>query len=606
LEHRGSAQEEPAGVAAGRLSAPVTGQGTGYDRSMSQDSEVLCQAALARVPWARRLSEAELLTATEDLHHRLLTDEDRGSVLADVFAVGLESVGRGLGDSINETVPALAATLWRGGVVQKGVEVENRDANAAMAVVLYAHAVSAGAGGGVHLVLGSETEAGWAADFLAAVLRPLGVEVGHLSELATAEDRRRAIGAAVVCGSYGAFCLDFLKTEQVGGPDDFSPRARRFAMVSDANEILIGKSDAEVALLLPEEEADERRFQAMAEFAAALLRPEHFFVSPIAGLDRTDVILTAAGKQRLAEKWGVSDESGPKAVVLESDLIEALRVAYCYTEGGDYSVVDGKVVLQEGVGIQADHAFSGGRRQAIEAAKGLAITPLEVPLATIDVPAYLRLYDSLSGLAAGQPGPASVFDEIYGLAVIGGEPRSDLSEREKTRLRVDRWRRAVSGYRQEVDELRAATLATQEFLPVMRSLMETAVRTEVAAADGNIRVLIPAMNRLYPIHLGVADFETGAAAIVPDAMAALDRRIQAVGADMLDKAARIIARRFIDEQWSDYLILQNAIFTACWAADDFTGYRNRTAEQFRRTMEQIRRETTRYLFRVDVASVLAR
>lgn len=525
--------------------------------------------------------------------------------MADVFAVGLESIGRGLGEPVNEIVPALAAILWGGGVVRKGAEVEDRDANAVMAVALYAHAVSVGAAGGVHLVLGSETEAGWAANYLAVVLRPLGVEVGHLSELAMAQDRRRAFGAAVVCGSYGAFCLDFLKTEQVGGPGDYSPRARRFAIVSDANEILIGKSDAEVALLHREEEVDERRFQTMAEFAAALSRSEHFYVSPIAGLDRSDVILTAAGKQRLAEHWSIGDESDPKAVVLEGDLIEALRAKYCYTEGADYSVVDGKVVLQEGVGIQADHAFTGGRRQAIEAAKALAITPLEVPLATIDVPAYLRLYDSLSGLAAGQSAPASMFDELYGLAVGGDEPRADLSEREKTYLRVDRWRRAVSEFRQEIDELRAATLATQQFLPMMRSVVEAAVRTEVAAAENNIRVLIPAMSRLYPIHLGVADFEAGADAIVPDAMAAFDRRVQAVGEDVLDKAARIIARRFIDELWSEYLTLQSAIFNACWAADDFNGYRNRTAEQFRRTMEQIRRETTRHLFRVDVASVLA-
>ena len=571
---------------------------------MSQGSETLYQSALARVPWARRMSDAELLAVTEDLHHRLLANEDRGSVLADAFAVGLESVGRGLGEPISETVPTLAATLWGGGVVHKGVEVEDRDANAAMAVVLYAHAVSVGAVGGVHLVLGSETEAGRAANYLNVVLQPLGVEVGHLSELATAEDRRRAIGSAVVCGSYGAFCLDFLKTEQVGGPDDGIPRARRFAIVSDADEILIGKSDAEVAMLYREEQVDEQRFQTMAEFAANLSCPEHFLVSPIAGLDRRDVILTAAGKHQLAESWDLGDESDPKAVLLESDLIEALRAEYCYTEGVDYSVVDGKVVLQEGVGIQADHAFTGGRRQAIEAAKALTITPLEVPLATIDVPAYLRLYDSLSGLTAGPSAPASVFDEIYGLTVIGDEPRSELSEREKTLLRVDRWRRAVSGYRQEIHELRAITLATREFLPTMRSMVEAAVRAEVAAAE-NIRVLIPALNRLYPIHLGVAGFQAGADAIVLDAMAAFDRRVQAVGEDILDTAARIITRRFIDELWSDYLILQNAIFNACWAADDFNGYRNRTAEQFRRTMENLLRETTRHLFRVDVASVLA-
>ena len=130
---------------------------------MSQGSEVLYQSALARAPWARRMSDADLLAVTDDLHQRLLANEDRGSVLADVFAVGLESVGRGLGEPVSETVPALAAILWGGGVVRKGVEVEDRDANAAMAVVLYAHAVSVGAAGGVHLVLGSETEAGWAA-----------------------------------------------------------------------------------------------------------------------------------------------------------------------------------------------------------------------------------------------------------------------------------------------------------------------------------------------------------------------------------------------------------------------------------------------------------
>lgn len=550
------------------------------------------------------MADADLQVVTEGFHHRLVAGEDRGSVLADGFAVALESVGRGLGEPVGEGVLALAAILWGGGVVRKGVEVEDRDANAAMAVVLYAHAVSVGAAGGVHLVLGSETEAGRAANYLAVVLQPLGVEVGHLSEVATAQDRRRAFGAAIVCGSYGAFCLDFLKTEQVGGPGDWSRRARRVAIVSDANEILIGRSDAEVALLHGAEEVDERRFQTMAEFAATLSRPEHFLVSSIAGLDRRDVILTAAGKQWLAEHWGIGDESDPRAVVLESDLIEALRARYCYTEGTDYSVVDGKVVLQEGVGIQADHAFTGGRRQAIEAAKALAITPLEVPVATIDVPAYLRLYDSLAGLAAGRLAPAAVFDRIYGLGVIGDEPPLDMSEQEKTRLRVDQWRRTVSGYRREIDELRAATFAAQEFLPTMRSMVKTAVRTEVAAAE-HVGVLMSAMNRLYPIHLGVAGFEAGAEAIVPDAMAAFDRRVQAVGEDMLDKAARIIARRFIDELWSEYLTLQNAIFNACWAADDLNGYRNRTAEQFRRTMEHIRRETTRYLFRVDVASVLA-
>src|SRR5256714_9797588 len=116
-----------------------------------------------------------------------------------------------------------------------------------------------------------------------------------------------------------------------------------------------------------------------------------------------------------------------------------------------------------------------------------------------------------------------MFGDLYGLEVAGDKPRSDLSEQEKTRLRVDRWRRAVSGLRQEIDELRAATLATQEFLPMMRSMVEAAVRAEVAAAENNIRVLIPAMSRLDPIHLGDADFEAGAAGNVPDASGAFYR-----------------------------------------------------------------------------------
>src|SRR5438067_3025314 len=64
-------------------------QGTSYDRIMSQGSEVLYQSALARAPWARRMSDADLLTVTEDLHYRLQTNADRGAVLADVFALGL-------------------------------------------------------------------------------------------------------------------------------------------------------------------------------------------------------------------------------------------------------------------------------------------------------------------------------------------------------------------------------------------------------------------------------------------------------------------------------------------------------------------------------------
>ncbi|MER7179604.1 hypothetical protein ABT404_08980 [Streptomyces hyaluromycini] len=395
------------------------------------------------------------------------------------------------GVSFDEDVRQMAVRMADGTVIHGGRMAGEEHLRGARFLTGYLHTLSHG---GVHLIASDERQALEEGELAAAVYGPLGVRVGVLREGMDAEERSAVYGADVTVGAYRRFGLDLLHDRQALTPRDDARQGVSAAVVKDPGHVLIAPI-VEPLMLLEDDASPVEELQKTAWMAATLRGGQDYSIDT----ERGAVRLTAQGRKRLHDAFGVTDPASMETLLLEKRVMEAVAAAGCYAQGRDYDIADGTVVPLAAGTMPTGVRLRGGLLQAIETKEGLPVSDTQWITATVSVFEFFQRYSRVGGTSSAEVVFTAELEELFGLQVHDRRGPEELKTQQQhapqmaaylaLNRQIAQWDRPGAQQRTELYDVRDRMGEPLELRALLHRLVETAVREQIRLGDGDFRKL---------------------------------------------------------------------------------------------------------------------
>ncbi|MEI7652658.1 MAG: preprotein translocase subunit SecA [bacterium] len=382
------------------------------------------------VPAVEAMSDADFPARTKALREIVGGDASKlDSVLPEAFALVREAAHRTLGQKHFDTQLIAAIALHEGHIAEQKTG-EGKTLTATLA--LYLNALT---GNGAHLVTVNDYLARRDAGWMGQVFHFLGMSTSAMISEASfifdptyegggsADDRlaklrpvsrAEAYQADIAYGINSEFGFDYLRDNMADDPSRLVQRGFHFAIVDEADSVLIDEARTPHIISAPVEREVSRYY----EYAKLVKRLDAATDYLIDEKQRT-VHLTDAGVVHIESMLGVSN-------LYEKDyetlfyVEAALKAETLFKLDKDYIVQAGEVVIvDEFTGrLLEGRRFSEGLHQAIEAKENVSIKRESRTLATVSLQNYFRMYKKLSGMTGTAATEAEEFNKIYHTDVL--------------------------------------------------------------------------------------------------------------------------------------------------------------------------------------------
>ena len=360
-------------------------------------------------PEIEKLSDDELKAKTAEFKNRLERGESLDSLLFEAFAVVREVAKRTLG------MRHFDVQLIGGMVIHEGKVAEMKTGEGKTLVATLPAYLNALTGEGVHIVTVNEYLAKRDADWMRPVYEFLGITVDYLKSDMDKDRKKRAYKADVLYATNYELGFDYLRDNMARSPDEIVQRGLNYAIVDEADSILIDEARTPLIISGPAEE-DTRIYYKVAKLARRMVPGVDF------EMDEKDkwVTLTEKGIKKSERFLHVDNLYSLENTALLHKVIQAIRAEYLFKNEVDYIVKDGEVVIvDEFTGrLMYGRRYSDGLHQAIEAKEGVMVKGESVVYATISYQNFFRMYKKLAGMTGTAESSAEEFERIYGLKVI--------------------------------------------------------------------------------------------------------------------------------------------------------------------------------------------
>lgn len=376
-----------------------------------------------------KLTDKQLAGQTELLKKRL-AKESLDKILPDAFAVVRETAKRVLGQRHFDVQLIGGMALHEGSIA----EMKTGEGKTLVATLpLYLNSLT---GKGAHLVTVNDYLARIGAGWMGEIYDFLGVSVGvvlpdesyiydanftdenhadpRFKHLRPAT-RQEAYQADITYGTNNEFGFDYLRDNMVREVDQLRQRELHFAIVDEADSILIDEARTPLIISAPST-ASGQAYQQFARLVSQL-KPEHYSVDE----KEKRVILTDAGVEKVEKLLGIKDLYQENNIRTIYHLEQALRAQTLFERDKDYVVTnDGEVVIvDEFTGrLLKGRRYNEGLHQAIEAKESVTVQEESMTLATISFQNYFRLYEKLAGMTGTAMTESEEFHQIYKLDVV--------------------------------------------------------------------------------------------------------------------------------------------------------------------------------------------
>src|SRR5437867_987641 len=375
----------------------------------------------------KALSDDALRARTAEFRDRLAKGETLDDILPEAFAVVRDAARRTLGQRHFDVQLMGAMALHKGHIAEmKTGEGKTLVASAA----LYLNAL---AGKGAHLVTTNDYLAKTGAGWMAPIYDLLGMTVAYIAHEKSAiydtsvvleavderhrhwrdVTRREAYLADITYGQNSEFGFDYLRDNMV---DDLARMVQRdlyYAIVDEADSILIDEARTPLIISSPAEDVSEQyhRFASVAK----KLQPDTDYL-----LEEKQhaVSLTEEGIAKTEKMLGLHNMyEGDVTAVHFMD--NALKAHAMYHRDKEYVVKDGEVVIvDEFTGrLMPGRRWSDGLHQAVEAKEAVKIQRETRTFATITIQNYFRMYEKLAGMTGTAATEAEELFKVYKLEV---------------------------------------------------------------------------------------------------------------------------------------------------------------------------------------------
>ena len=227
--------------------------------------------------------------------------------------------------------------------------------------------------------------------------------------------RREAYATDITYGTNNEFGFDYLRDNMVDSLDRMVQRKLNFAIVDEADSILIDEARTPLIISAPADEATDQ-YLRFAQIAKNLKPEEHYLIDE----KLKAVSLTDEGVVEIERILGVDNVYEAGRIEDVHHIEQSLRAEAMYTLDKDYVVRDGEIIIvDEFTGrLMPGRRWSEGLHQAVEAKENVEIKQESLTLATITFQNYFRLYKKLSGMTGTALTESEEFHKIYNLGVV--------------------------------------------------------------------------------------------------------------------------------------------------------------------------------------------
>ncbi len=236
----------------------------------------------------------------------------------------------------------------------------------------------------------------------------------HMSGVNLIEcSKKEAYACDVIYGTNNEFGFDYLRDNMVKNLEDRVQGPRYFAIVDEADSILIDEARTPL-IISTSAQASNEMYTQFANLVNQLKPEKHYTVDEKANA----VSLTDEGMDRVEKLLNVDNvyEDAQSAYHLDN----ALKAKELYERDDEYMIKNGEVIIVDEFTGRAmpGRRYSEGLHQAIEAKEGVEVKRESRTMATITLQNYFRLYSYMSGMTATAVTEAEEFAAIYDLDTI--------------------------------------------------------------------------------------------------------------------------------------------------------------------------------------------
>jgi preprotein translocase subunit SecA len=354
-------------------------------------------------------SDAELRDLTEVFRKRLADGDELDDLLPEAFAAVREASRRTLGKR-HFDMQLVGGVAMHWGHIAEMRTGEGKTLAATLPAYLNALTDQ-----GVHIITVNDYLAKRDAEWMGAIYRFLGLDVGVILASMTPWERRPNYAHHIIYGTNNEFGFDYLRDNMALSRDELVQRGHYYAIVDEVDSILVDEARTPLIISGPTEQG-ARWYQQFARIAPRLAKDVHYEVDE----GKHTVAVTEEGVARVEEVLGIDNLYDSLNTPLVQHLQNAIRAKELYKHDRDYIVRDGEVlIVDEFTGrVLEGRRYSEGLHQAIEAKEGVRIKEENQTYATITLQNYFRLYDRLAGMTGTAKTEEAEFNHIYKLGVV--------------------------------------------------------------------------------------------------------------------------------------------------------------------------------------------
>ncbi|TMC33592.1 MAG: preprotein translocase subunit SecA, partial [Chloroflexi bacterium] len=286
---------------------------------------------------------------------------------------------------------------------------------------------------GAHLVTTNDYLAKTGAGWMGPIYHALGMSVAYIAhdksaiydpavELDAVDPRHRhwrdvtrreAYLADITYGQNSEFGFDYLRDNMIDDLAHVVQRDLHYAIVDEADSILIDEARTPLIISSPAEDATETYYR-YASVAAKLNEESDYVVDE----KHRSATLTDDGITRAEHLLGIQNMYEGDVTAVHY-LDNAVKAKALYLKDREYVVKDGEVVIvDEFTGrLMPGRRWSDGLHQAVEAKERVKIQRETRTYATITIQNYFRMYDKLAGMTGTAATEAEEIYKVYKLEV---------------------------------------------------------------------------------------------------------------------------------------------------------------------------------------------
>ena len=357
-----------------------------------------------------KLSDDELKAKTPYFKDLLKNGKTLDDILPEAYAVVREAAYRVI-QKKPFFVQVCGAIAIHGGNIAEMKTGEGKTLTAVMPA--YLNALS---GNGVHIVTVNEYLAQREVDGeIGTVYRWLGLTVGLNIRDLSRQEKRDQYACDILYSTNSELGFDYLRDNMAVREEDLvQVRGLNYAIIDEVDSILI--DEARTPLIISGgAKTSAVSYQAADSFVKSLSNEDYEI-----DIESKTIQLLESGVNKAEKQFNLKNLYELENVSLVHRINNALKANYIFTNGVEYMVQDGEVVIIDSFTgrVLKGRQYSEGLHQALEAKEGVEIKQETVTVATITYQNFFRMYKKLSGMTGTAKTEEEEFRNIYNMYVV--------------------------------------------------------------------------------------------------------------------------------------------------------------------------------------------